>query len=228
MHSDLLVFDIETIPFEDNVYTDDQLELIRKRLDRSGRGFQTPNGVVTEDEAKRVLNEVKKIKALDAFLSRVICIGMYFPLSGQKYAITDPNEKIILQKFWADIKDFQGHFISFNGVKFDVPYILKRSMVHGILPTNKSFLSYTKYDPFPPHFDVMLQIPGRESFIGLKATCDALGVPSPKEGAIRAENVAEAYAQGRIQEIAEYCLRDIQSTYEIYKKVKNYTYNQYN
>jgi predicted PolB exonuclease-like 3'-5' exonuclease len=55
-------------------------------------------------------------------------------------------------------------------------------------------------------------------------TCDHLGIPSPKEEEITAENVSVAFKDGRIKEIKEYCLRDVQATYNAYLISKNYTF----
>lgn len=208
----LLVFDIETAPFKAEEYSDVQLQYINKKL--SAALGRNPN--------LDPLAEEGKIKGTDPYLSRIVCIGLYYPDRDLKVALTDQDEKVLLQRFWSAIASFNGLFVSYNGVKFDVPYILKRSMKYGIYPTNNLFLQYTKYDPFPPHFDVMLQLCGREWYYGLKEACDFLGVPSPKEGAVTASGVEAAFYSGRINEIAEYCLRDLESTYKIYEIVKHY------
>jgi predicted PolB exonuclease-like 3'-5' exonuclease len=68
----------------------------------------------------------------------------------------------------------------------------------------------------------MLQLSGRDGFISLKNACAAFGIPSPKDGAIRADGVETAYYSGKIKEISEYCLRDVIATYKLYEIIINY------
>lgn len=213
----MLVFDIETVPFKEEDYSDTQKEYIQRKL----------NSLLVRNPTADIKAETGKIKGTDPYLSRVVCIGLYYPLTGVHKALTnDADEKKILESFWAELTSYSGLFITYNGVRFDVPYIIKRSMKYGIKPTNTSFLFYTKFDPMPPHFDVMLQLCGREGSYSLKQACDFFGIPSPKDGAVTSSNVAEAFYDGRTNEIAEYCLRDLESTYQLYQKVKVYIPNR--
>jgi hypothetical protein len=209
----LLVFDIETVPKKPEEYSETQLELIARRL----------KNALQRDPMIDPIKEEGKIKGTDPYLSKVVCIGLYYPQSGQRLAFTNESEKVVLQSFWDKIKGYNGIFISFNGIRFDVPYIIKRSIYHGINPTNLSFLQHLKYNAYPPHYDVMIQLCGRETPYSLKQCCDFYDIPSPKEGAVTASNVADAYYDGRIDEIAEYCLRDLESTYKLYEKVRLFT-----
>jgi len=44
----------------------------------------------------------------------------------------------------------------------------------------------------------------------------AFGITSPKSEGVDGSKVGELYAQGQLMEIAEYCLRDVQATWELY------------
>lgn len=213
-----LVFDIETAPLLADAYTPLQIEIINKKLDNALR--LRPN----LDQAE----EIRKIKSIDPFLGRIVCIGLYSPDDDRAIGLhNDANEKDILKNFWKILAEFDGTFISYNGVKFDVPFILKRSMIHGLLPTNKNFLNYTSYNSFPPHFDVMLQMAGRDGYISLETAAEMFGVKSSKTGGVKAKNVAEAFYGGRTAEIVEYCIADTKCTYDVFKIVKNYVYSKY-
>jgi 3'-5' exonuclease len=204
-----LVFDIETIPYKDEELSD----LQRNYLDRRINTVKLRNPDVDMEA------ESGKIKSTDPYLGKVICIGLYYPEINRELTLIG-HEVDILRKFWAEIKDFNGGYISYNGTRFDVPFIMKRSIHYNLLPTNRTFLYHTTYNPCPPHYDVYVMMCGRDGpSYGLKHVCDFLGIPSPKDGAVSAENVAKAYDDGRIIEIAEYCMRDIKSTYEAFNKV---------
>lgn len=207
----MLVYDIETVPFRDEEYSEIQKGYIQKKL----------SSAVRRDPDVDLKAKEGEIKGTDPYLSRVVCIGLYYPMKGQSLALTNDDEKTILEAFWSNIAGYNGVFISYNGIRFDVPYIIRRSLHHGLKPTNLQFLQYTKYDPFPPHFDVFLAISGgREQFYSLHEACDFFNVKSPKEGGIVASQVAEFYYSGRIKEIADYCLRDLESTYKLFEKVR--------
>ena len=221
---DALVFDIETVPLRSEEYSNTQNELVQRRLATVAQR-KVPAGYVGVVPKTMFDYEAEedKIKGTDPYLAKIVCIGLYYPRTGQRLALTNESEKVILDSFWDQIKGYTGVFISYNGIRFDVPFIIKRSIYHGVKATNMSFLQHLKYNAYPPHYDVMLQLCGRETPYSLKQACDFFGIPSPKEGTVHAANVAEAYYEGRIQEIAEYCLRDLEGTYQLYDKVRLYT-----
>lgn len=210
--SNTLVFDIETVPLPDDQYTKLQLEYIEKRL--ASRLQKDPT---IEPDAER-----RKLKALDPLTSRIACIGLYYPDAGIAQVLMEEDEAAMLQQFWQILAGFTGQFISFNGIKFDCPYIIRRSMYHQVEPTNRDFLKYTAYNPLPDHFDVMLQISGRDGYISLEHACQFLSVASPKDGDVAADGVATAYAAGEWDKIKKYCERDLIATSQLYLKVKQY------
>lgn len=91
-------------------------------------------------------------------------------------------------------------------------------MFHRIKPTNKNFLNTRKYQSYP-HYDVAKKLADWQwdKSLTLALACDFFNVPSPKDGPVSAASVAEAYAQGKIKEIAHYCEKDVASTWQIFK-----------
>ena len=133
------------------------------------------------------------------------------------------TEKELLKNFWDVIgKVPTATWVSFNGLKFDVNFIVMRSLYHKILPTNKNFLNTSKFRKYP-HFDVMAWMAdwGYPSPT-LDIACDIAGVQSSKEGEIKAKDVAQAFEDGKIDEIAEYCEEDVCATLEVYLQLKHY------
>jgi predicted PolB exonuclease-like 3'-5' exonuclease len=55
----------------------------------------------------------------------------------------------------------------------------------------------------------------------LEYFCEIFGVKSPKEG-LDGSRVGEYFAEGRLEEIAEYCLADCRATGELYRKLRFY------
>lgn len=213
---DTLIFDIETIP-QDSL-TDSQEEAVNKKVERATRNIED------KSEYDGIRN---KIMAVSPFFGQIICIGvMKVKETGEDVSrVLTGDEKTMLQTWWDILKHHKGLFVHYNGLGFDVPYILKRSMYHNIQPSNSTFLDTRRFQKHP-HFDVfqiLADYDMRQS-VSLEVACDFLDIKSPKTGEVKAENVYQAYKDGRIQEIADYCLEDVKATFEVYKKVKNYTF----
>ncbi len=223
MNVETLTFDIETIPIQKKL-TPIQQEESEKRIEAVlKRKF--PNQEKYTDE------EYEDAKGLalstTPYLGEIVCIGVHRTHadgSEQTYSFTGSESNILLD-FWGLLSNFKGLFVSFNGLDFDTPFIIKRSMYHSIRPTNNSFLDLKRFSRWP-HFDVKAVIGDYDKYASgtLALICDFLGVPSPKEGDIKANGVAKAYLDGQINLIAEYCVRDVIATYKCYQIISKYVY----
>lgn len=215
---DTITFDIETIP-QQKPLTDIQQEELNRQLEKTF----IRNIEWTEEEKN---NYRRLIMATNPFFGEIICIGLH-KTDGNQYdsVALIGDEEYILNKFWKNISNFQGVFVSFNGLTFDVPFILKRSMKYNILPTNNRFLDLKRFSR-NPHFDVKLIIGDwdKYAFGTLRLISDFLGIPSPKEGGVKAENVEHEYISGNIKDIADYCIKDVEATYSAYVKLNKYMY----
>lgn len=209
-----LTFDIETVPLLKEEMTQIQKDELAKRATR-----------LAEQRNMEYAEAEQLTAGTSPFFGEIVCIGLHLVTSnGETDSIALTGlETDQLTRFWKNLAQFKGLFISYNGLAFDVPFILKRSMFHGILPTNRDFLNQRRFSTFP-HFDVKEVISSfsfRDS-VSLNLATSFLGIPSPKEGEVSAAGVADAYRAGKIDEIAKYCIRDVETTYAVYDKVKNY------
>jgi len=210
----IIGFDIETIP-QQKALTRSQQDWLDKKLE-----FALAKAPSYEDreETKR------RIMATTPYLGEIVCISLG-EVQGSKINAESfiGEEKDLLKRFWEVIGGVSnGLYVSFNGLKFDVNFIVMRSMYHKVLPTNKNFLNTSKFRKFP-HFDVMAWMAdwGYPSPT-LDIACDIAGVVSSKEGEIKAKDVAQAFEDGKIDQIAEYCEEDVRATLEVYLQFKNY------
>jgi len=131
------------------------------------------------------------------------------------------DERQVLEKFWEVAS--RGHtrprLVTFNGRGYDGPLVMIRSAQLGVR-CERDLMPY-RYD-LREHCDLsdVLRFFGawRDSY-SLDYWCRRFDVESPK-GSIDGSQVARAYRDGRIDEIGEYCLRDVRATAELYKKLE--------
>lgn len=181
----------------------------------------------SSDEEKE---RVKTQTAFYALTGKVVAIAMVNPDTGRGRVygvgheesfeddatefIFVPDEKTLLRHFWEDAASYQ-QFVTFNGRTFDAPYILLRSAVNRLKPS-RDIMGY-RYRSVP-HLDLADQM----SFFGatrrhfpLHFYCKAFDIESPKDDGMNGLDVSPYFAQGRIKEIAQYCLGDVVATAEL-------------
>ena len=94
--------------------------------------------------------------------------------------------------------------------------------IHGFAIQNSRFLNLRRYN-YDPHVDVMqfLSRWGREG-VSLETACHAFGIPSPKEGEVKGNTVAEAFHRGDLEAVKDYVMRDVEATYQLFLKIRPY------
>lgn len=143
-------------------------------------------------------------------------------------AFTD--ERTMFEHFWDILKENRfSTFVTFNGRGFDCPFLMLRSAALGVRPS-VNMMSGTRWNfgiGSAEHVDLLDKLTfntggfdksGATRRFNLDFYTKAFGVPSPKSGGITGYEVPEFYKEGRIREIAEYCLRDVRSTGDLYEK----------
>lgn len=138
------------------------------------------------------------------------------------------NEVGLLNGFWKMLLHYPSiHLVSFNGRGFDAPFLMLRSAVHHIRPV-RNLMGGTKWN-YPHHTDLADELsyfgyqtsgPLRRFNFDFYARC--FGIPSPKGQGVDGSKVGEFYEAGRLPEIAEYCMRDVRATWELYLFWKKY------
>jgi predicted PolB exonuclease-like 3'-5' exonuclease len=217
-----VVFDIETVsrPWLEL----DSLQ--RERLTRYSEDH--------EDFLRR-----KEGGALSPYTGKVIVIAMLNPESGQGkvwyeaaerreeksedgfFEYVGCGEKEMLVEFWAALSKFE-RFVSFNGRAFDGPFLSVRSAVHALLPSKN--LSGYRYS-IESHVDLLevLTFHGtvsRDQSPSLHSACLAFDIPSPKSEEMHGYAVGDAYREGRLGDVAEYCRRDVEATAALFRRLE--------
>lgn len=131
------------------------------------------------------------------------------------HAETVDQERDLLEAFFASLipnhrYTFVGHYIG----GFDLRFILCRAVVLGVrIP------QCIPRDPKPwdkTVFDTMTAWAGARGTIGMDRLCEALGING--KGDFSGADVAEAWANGEHQKIADYCADDVRRTRDIWRR----------
>ena len=134
-----IIFDIETGSLPDS-----EIERIAPTFDESSvktGNFGIEKAIEKINSAKAShFNQIREKAALNAEYGQVLAIGIFFPAGSrfkeEKMATLLGEEKIILEAFWLyalESYDFAGDvWIGFNSNNFDLPFLLRRSMILGV------------------------------------------------------------------------------------------------
>ena len=52
--------------------------------------------------------------------------------------------------------------------------------------------------------------------------CRSFGIPSPKVGEVAGNTVVKAYEEGNTPAVEEYVMRDVETTHNLFEKLKGY------
>ncbi len=135
-----------------------------------------------------------------------------------RFRFVGDTEPVFLAEFWKTMRRFQ-RFVTFNGRRFDGPFLMLRSAALGV-PATRNLVGY-RYT-LRPHTDLLEAITffGASRKWNLDFACKALGVESPKEQGMDGFSVGPFYRAGRIREIANYCRRDVEATAGLFRKLE--------
>lgn len=132
------------------------------------------------------------------------------------------DERKLLARFWETVARKQTgmpRLVTFNGRGYDGPMLQIRSAQLGIRPS-RDLLPY-RYD-ISEHCDLSDALTFMGCFnerYSLDYWCRRFDIESPK-GGIDGSQVARFYREGRIEDIGEYCLRDVRATAQLYQKLE--------
>ena len=226
-----LVFDIETSALPIEQFDEAQQEYL----------FREAEKLPEEADRARRRAEISQQFNLWPFTAQIVCIAMVNADSGKGQVLyqaedfeeesSSPDgvefapqvdEQELLTAFW-DVAKRYDQVVTFNGRGFDVPFLYLRSALLNVPITRKDWLGY-RYQT-DPHCDLAEQftfynVSGRDGAarkFNLDFYCRAFGIPSPKAQGVTGADVNDLLAAGEYRLIAEYCLRDVEATVQLYQ-----------
>lgn len=210
-----IFLDIETIPAEDKSRT--VLEfLFERKLKKKSKKRET---IEKEGDDAKNINKFEDYiinTSFDGGFGRILCIAYAINDKPVQVICNPENERKTLEDFWSVAKSCD-LFIGHNVMDFDLRFIYQRSIVLGVKPTKD--LSFARYRS-NPIFDTMKEWSkwDFQNNVGLEHIALALGLPTPKDG-IDGSEVYTFFKNGYVKEICDYCMRDVETTREVYRKM---------
>jgi DNA polymerase elongation subunit (family B) len=223
-----IIFDIETSahPFES--LSESQQEYLLRYANKEN----------DPDVKERMEEDAIRYMSLYPFTAKAVAIGLY-DADKKKSFVYYENQELeewsseegdtqykglpepeMLQSFWRVI-ELADRIVTFNGRNFDAPFLMLRSAMLRVKPSRN--LITNRYDK-TFHIDLLDQLTyyGLTRKFNLDFYCNAFGVESPKSKGISGMEVKTLYDAGKVREIAFYCGRDIQATYELFNIWEKY------
>ncbi|MGE3063390.1 MAG: ribonuclease H-like domain-containing protein [bacterium] len=219
-----MCFDIETIGCNWEKLDEGTREYLknRSREDEKAEDMLGLNAMTGEIAAISILNNEKR-EVETFYQSReenLFNVSSDYKKDDYYYRFSVCTEKEIIKAFYDRIKN-ASKFITFNGLKFDCPFIALRASLLGIKPTRSINTNRFRRDEHIDLFDVLTFF-GAIKGVNLEMYCKTYGVVNPKEDGLSGKDVQKFFNEKKYREIAEYCSRDVFSTYKLYKKIKDY------
>lgn len=171
--------------------------------------------------------EFRKL-ALRAERGRLLCVGLIVEDDGntvhrgilgrdRQTMRFHLDEKRTLQSFWRLFENFntrQDLIIGFNLFDFDLLFLMKRSVIHQVRPSIT--LSFARYRS-QPVYDLMKEWEHWSwNRISLHELALSLNLKSSKEEGLSGPNIYDYFCANRHEEIADYCMRDVELAKRIY------------
>lgn len=237
-----LFLDLETLPTSRPDVIDDLTKQVEKKIEDEIMQIKPPSNYGEEarqkwrlekgapacqailDSSDKLLDEVIRKTALDGSFGEICVIGLAVD-NESPVAFSGEPESDMLHGFndWLDERFTQSDqstitVIGHNVLAFDLRFMFQRYAVNGIRP-HAIIRNAVKAKPWENTvFDTMTRWAGTGNRISLDKLCKSLSVKTPK-GEITGANVYDFVKAGKIDEVANYCMRDIEATRTVYKRM---------
>jgi hypothetical protein len=168
------------------------------------------------EESKRQAEKA----ALDIDLARLVCLGWQLGEESGHWIIKDEiAEQTILAEFWRQFWPVYvpGHTIAvtFNGLNYDLPLLLRRSLYLGV-PAPRLQLERFKHADAVDLLAI-LSMDGRLKLHGLRFYANRFGIPVDDES--QGKDIAGLVAAGDWDAVAKHCTADVQTTAALAKRM---------
>lgn len=212
---DVLVFDIETIP---------DLALIRKLHDWNNMNDEQTHAAIT---AKYHVE--KGTTFLPLHLHQIVAISLVMRRDHNvkvwSLGTLESDEADLIQRFYTGIDRYTPTLVSWNGTGFDLPVLHYRALKHGIVASQywdsgdrRQDFKYNNYVNryHQRHLDVMDILSLYQARASVKLDQMAVMLGYPGKMGMAGDKVYEAFADGRLKDVRDYCETDVLNTYLVF------------
>ncbi len=228
-----LIFDIETVGDNWDALDTTTQQALSRWVDRTAKN---------ETEHEAALVDLRDGLGFSPLTGEVVAIGLYDLERGQgavyyqsnseeadlvegEYILKSRTEREMLEDFWEGAKSYDT-FVTFNGRRFDVPFLNLRSAIHGIRPA-KDLMDgrYLYQQKNVSHIDLQDQLTYYGAMYrkpSLHLFCRSFGIDSPKANGVAGDDIAKLFRTEKFRDIARYNAQDVIATTELYKKWLSY------
>ncbi len=198
-----MVFDIETVP---------DIAALARAHDVDPNDAEAVKALLGDGLPPHVFNQVVVI----AYMRIGLSTATPFVYERKALHIGDRDEGAIIDEFFRDVDGMGVILVSFNGSAFDIPVLRYRALKHGIVART---LAHPKlYQLYGGEHldlcDILASHDGRAR-TSLSKICSLLGIAGKTDG-VDGSRVGEMLAQGRIREVAAYCMDDVAATARVF------------
>jgi predicted PolB exonuclease-like 3'-5' exonuclease len=211
----ILVFDIETVPDVE-----------------SGKKIYDLEGLPDKDVIKAIehmRNQQTGSDFMPHYMQRIVAISAVLSThdSVRVWSLgeADSTEKELLQRFYDGLEKYNPTIVSWNGGGFDLPVMHYRSLLHGVnaqhywqMGDDDTSFRYNNYiSRFHwRHIDLMDVLAGFQMRANAKLDHIATMLGFPGKLGMDGSKVANAFMDGNIEDIRNYCETDVLNTYLVF------------
>lgn len=193
-------------------------DITAEQIDAMSKGIQAPKNWKDPAKIEKYIEDKKKEiierAALSPLTGKVVCIGFGRRIRNEEEWLCETcvgmDEKTILGAMDSYLHGCNAtKIITFNGKRFDIPFLLARQMKHNVSTEFKLPIGYDKR-----HVD-LFDLLGRDGSLGAWSAA-ILGKPHEQDGS----DVAAMVEREAWDELAAYCLDDVRHTAELYERLQ--------
>ncbi len=208
-----IYIDIETIPTQNKDFQEYVCDSLKPPANYKNQ--ETIDKWLAENK-----DEAVNKTSLDGAFGEIVVIGVAIDeqepmLFYRKDWQAKHREIDILQRFNDYLREHANKsmtapiFIGHNIVNFDYRFIFQRSVINGVKP----YYTQNKLNTF----DTMTEWAGYKGTVSLDKLCKVLGIE--QKGDIDGSKVWDFVQAGKIDEVANYCAKDVERVRQVYKRM---------
>ncbi|KXB08380.1 hypothetical protein AKJ58_00035 [candidate division MSBL1 archaeon SCGC-AAA385D11] len=155
--------------------------------------------------------------------ARVVAVGLLLP--GEDYPLTrsGANEINLIKSTWDSIrKTSWDKLVTWNGLRFDIPFLKVRSRLLGITPNISVDTSKYSSPEDSNHIDCMWLLQGECNEIppiSLEIAARLFGIKYDESKKLTPLEISECFEAGKYSSIEECCSEDVKATAKIFEKL---------